>query len=177
MSENERVGLFALLLFILFTLSIFICGWIVLLILFIIAFLYYKKTKDIGAVGFVLILISFGIYDNLAKPLWQDYNPIIVDIAYELNIENEYEIQEFYNKMGYRTNWIGKASNIIYASANKIIAIPCSDTIRYDKFLISGLHLKKLKTYKNIPEVVFNKTDDAQQTLIDNSTVSTYGYR
>ena len=174
--KKQKILFISAIIFTLFG-NIFMCEWIVVAILLIGSLIVYKKTNDFGFVWFPLLMISMGIYDEIIKPLWEDYNPIVANIAYELNIKNDYEIQEYYKTKGYRIDWIGKASNIIYASAEKIITIPCSNTKRYDKFLISGTHIEQLKSSKSIPKIVFDRTEDAQQILMDNEPDPTYGYR
>ncbi len=151
-----------------------ICIWLGLIIMLLLSYKLSRQssnTDDKMLPIIPIVLILYFIYSDLAKPLYQDHNPLIEEIAMELNIQNSYKIQSYYNKLGYRTNWIGQASNIIYASAEKIITIPCVNRERYDKFLISGTHIKQLKSYKSIPQVIFDKTDQANQSLNNNSPI------
>lgn len=175
--DNKTVLIGFAFLFILMFLSMIFCIWILIGILFIISFIYYKKKNDKGALVLVGFLFAFTFYENLLKPLFQPHNPIITEIAIELNIENDDEIQDFYANKAYRTTWIGKDSNVIYASAEKTIQIPCIDTERYDKFLINGGHIKQLKSRQIIPRKVFDETYRVSESIQNDAPDETFGYR
>ena len=143
----------------------FICKWfgiIYLSILFKIA-----KTNN----TFYLIVSAILLFMYIQTPIkkyFEDKNSIISEVAYELDID-DYPIQKFYSDIGYRTEFIGVSSGIIFATASKIVTLPCQEIDRYDMFSINGNHIEKLTNYEDIPKVVYEKTYKISRILSNNS--------
>jgi len=140
--------------------SFLTCGWIFVFIISIVLFIMFLRTTSNEGWAFVVwicIIVSIGIYDVI-EPIFKGYNEDFSSQAHDLEIENSYEIQEFYQKEGYQAMWVGKLSDKIYVRASKKYHFPCCDTGRYDQFTESGKHLKQLKSYEEIPKVKFYTT-------------------
>lgn len=130
-----------------------ICKWVGIIYL-IILFLFNRKIQELPPIIFCLSI--FYLYMNVSD-LFEKHNEPIGNIASELNID-DYPIQDYYSEIGYKIDFIGKASDKIYASASKIITLPCQDIKRTDIFLLSGTHVRKLNENERIPKSVADET-------------------
>ena len=109
-------------------------------------------------------MLTIGLYQEI-RILWEGYNPKFLDQVYDLELDNGFEIHDFYEEKGYYPMWIGKLSNKIYVRASKKIQFPCVDTGRYDLFSIDGMHLREIKNFNNIPKVKYHTTDTSNEYI------------
>ena len=138
----------------------FFCVWGGIFYLLIL-FLFYKRNKEILIITFCLS--SYYLYSNI-NDLIKKHDENISIIANRLNID-DYTIQEYYSEMGYKINFIGKVSNTIYASASKIVTLPCQDISRTDIFLLSGTHVRKLNEDERVPKSIVDETSKIIDSL------------